>query len=1102
MVFLVSVTHQASQRVEHFILKLDRKSKTSRSDETSRHSIVQSKSPAKFARDHLATLAFERVELDGAIAIFYSIAGQSLQAFRPLSHFSQQHQLETIFTATNHFLMEEWNANATFAAFPPQELLRKWLGFRLEAGAPIENFIRENCRLDPERPGFLIQGGVFPNPLWYARHQEAWGNARSIDAILGLQHGDLNTNNILIKFLEDEKTLAGYYLIDFALFKEDMPLLYDLRYLEMSYLILALSQVSLARVIDLTFHLAEGNRLDLSRAPVETAGMSAVISIARAAFERWIRKYHPSLEDDLWGQYWLAGVAAGLAYCHKSGQADEPRLAGLIYAAANLKRYAEAFSIPLPTDVELLYREGQFGLASQGKPLAKKTQHNLPIQATPFIGRTVQIAALKELILNPDIRLVTLLGPGGTGKTRLSLQVAQELLENFSQGIFFVPLADDRDANQFISRLAQHLEVREGGRPLLDNVKDYLHDKCLLLILDNFEQLVSAASVVAEFLASSSQLKILVSSRIALRLSGEHEYLVPPFDLPQTTNEFTMEDLAGNEAIHFFVERARASHPNFALTKDNASAVAEICHRLDGLPLALELAAARVKLLPPQALLSRLDDRLKLLTGGARDLPSRQQTLRNTLEWSYSLLNEEEKLLYARLSVFVGGFTLEAAEAVCNAEKKLDILEGLASLVDNSLLRQEEPSEGEPRFGMLETIRAYAIERLAESGEMESLQASHAAYFGDVIHNQVGFRLYTDQALHWLNWLERENDNVRATLRWCLTTPQGFELAPKLMLDLVWFWFRRGHFIEGRMWAEKALAVPEIQAASLPRAWVLMTGGMMALWKGEQETALAQLQEGLEIEQRLEDEEWIPFALMSNAVALINMGRDRAAQPLLVQARSLFKEQNRIPFLSITTIHLGNVELGLGNPEQARVLHEEALAIARSVGDSWLVTFALNNLGEVARTQGQYDLARKYYEECEELLRETGDTGDMARFVHTLGYIAQHEGDYVRAESQFRESLKMFRQLGNRRGMAECMAGLAGLKARQGNPEWGAIMLSAAESVLKATGGAWWPADRVEVEANQEIIRSALTETELDAAQKKGRAMTLEQALVFASESK
>ncbi|HEX5809669.1 MAG TPA: hypothetical protein VFY25_13465, partial [Anaerolineales bacterium] len=417
MVYLVSISDEASGKVEHLILKLDRKSKTARSDELSRHVQAQSKSPPEFVRDHFATLAFERVEAEGAIAIFYSIAGQSLQSFRPLSSFGQQHQLESIFTATNRYILEEWNANSRFTTLAPQELLKKWLGFRLDPGAPIESFIRLNCDAEPERPGFLIQGGVFPNPLWYARHQDTWGKARPIDVILGLQHGDLNTNNILVEFSAGEKALTGYYLIDFALFKEDMPLLYDLRYLEMSYLSLAMSQVSFARVIDLILHLAEANSLDLSRAPVEMAGVSAVLFIARAAFERWLVTRHPSLQDDLWGQYWLAGVAAGLSYCHKAGQTDESRLAGLIYAAANLKRYFAAFSIPLPIDIENLYSRGAGAPGSQATPRAQEPQHNLPIELTPFIGRNAQIAALRNLILDPNVRLVTLIGPGGTGTT-------------------------------------------------------------------------------------------------------------------------------------------------------------------------------------------------------------------------------------------------------------------------------------------------------------------------------------------------------------------------------------------------------------------------------------------------------------------------------------------------------------------------------------------------------------------------------------------------------------------------------------------------------------------------------------------------------------
>jgi predicted ATPase len=738
---------------------------------------------------------------------------------------------------------------------------------------------------------------------------------------------------------------------------------------------------------------------------------------------------------------------------------------------------------------------------TEEKPVEeKKPPHNLPTQPTPFIGRTAQIAALKELILNPDVHLVTLLGPGGTGKTRLSLQVAQEVLDHFPQGVFFVPLADDTNSNQFISLVAQQLEVREGGRPLLENVNDYVRDKHILLVLDNFEQLVSAGHIVAELLVAAPELKIIISSRIALNLHGEREYPVPPLDLPQTTGELTLEDLAGNESVILFIERARASNPNFALTKDNASAVAEICRRLDGLPLALELAAARIKLLSPQAILGRLDDLFKLLTGGARDLPSRQQTLRNTLEWSYGLLNEEEKTLYARVGVFVGGFTLEAVEAVCNAENTLDILEGLTSLVNNSLVRQEDATDGEPRFGMLETIREYAVERLAESGEMESLRAQHAQYYGKIVLNQAGYGIYSANSLRWLRWFERELDNIRATLSWSVTNPIGIELGTGLIWLLMWFWYRRGYFSEGRMWTERVLALPAIQDASQQQAKVLLSSGFLAMWQGEQGFALAQLQKGLAIAQQQEDEQMIPFLFLANGVVLINMGRDSAAQPLLKEAQALFKQQGQTYFHVFTLVHLGNAELGLGNPRQARALHEEAETEARAIGENWVLSFALNNLGEVARTQGQYELARKYYEECETLLRETGDMDDLARFAHSLGYIAQHDGDYTRAESQFRKSLTMFRRLGNRRGIAECLAGLAGLKARQGNAEWGAIMLSAAESALKVTGGAWWPADRVEVEANQEIMRSALSEPELTAAQKKGTAMTLEQALAFASE--
>src|SRR3972149_3930440 len=578
VVYLVSVSANDTGRVEHCILKLDRKGKSAKSDEVTRHNIVMSKSTPEFARDHIAELVFDRVEHEGAIAIFYRIAGQPLLNYRPLSSYGQQNQLKTIFTATNTVLLAEWNGNATFEqAVHPQKLLENWLGFRLDAGGNIERFLQSACRVDPAIAGLLISGNVFPNPLVYARKSEYWGKARPIDIATGLLHGDLNTNNILVKFSENQEDLEGYYLIDFALFKEGMPLLYDQRYLEMSYLMHSMSQVSFAKCVNLLTLLAGVDIPDPHKAPIEMSGVSAVIASARSAFAEWVKENYPSLHDDLWGQYWLAGVAAGLSYCHKAGQPDEQRLAGLIYAAANLKRYAATFTLPLPTEVELLYDENQSGADSPGTPKARKPKHNLPAQPTPFIGRAAQITAIKELLLGIDTRLVTLTGPGGTGKTRLSLQVAQELLDQFTNGVYFVPLADDTDANQFISRVAQQLEVREGGRPLLENVKDYLRDKRMLLVLDNFEQLVSAAPIVADLLAAAPQLKIITSSRIALNLHGERGFPVPPLDLPQTENELTVKNLVGNESVLLFVGRAQAVHPSFALTKDNASDVAEIC---------------------------------------------------------------------------------------------------------------------------------------------------------------------------------------------------------------------------------------------------------------------------------------------------------------------------------------------------------------------------------------------------------------------------------------------------------------------------------------------------------------------------------------------
>ncbi len=413
--------------------------------------------------------------------------------------------------------------------------------------------------------------------------------------------------------------------------------------------------------------------------------------------------------------------------------------------------------------------------------------NNLQTQPTPLLGREREVEQVCAQLRREGVRLLTLTGPGGTGKTRLALQGAADLLDDYKDGVFFVALAPLSDPTLVVSTIAQALGVKEsGGRSVLQCLQDYLREKTLLLALDNFEQVAAAAPQVAGLLADAPRLNILVTSRIPLHLRGEHEFAVPPLALPDFKHLPALAALTQYAAVELFIERAQAVRPDFAVNNDNAPAVAEICVRLDGLPLAIELAAARVKLLSPQAMLVRLEEPLKLLTGGARDLSARQQTLRGAIAWSYDLLDENEKRLFRRLAVFVGGCTLEAAEAVCHGgvDLRADVFDGIASLVDKSLLRQEEAPDGEPRFFMLETIREYAQERLTESGE--ELQNRHAEFFLNFAE-QAEIEIHGFQQLKWLDRLEVEHDNLRAALGW-LTHNSKAQLGLRLAGALTDFW--------------------------------------------------------------------------------------------------------------------------------------------------------------------------------------------------------------------------------------------------------------------------------------------------------------------------
>src|SRR6185503_7214689 len=635
VLYLASVSLGDTRQVQHFVVKFDRVNERAKSGETERHRLAVSDAPEVFSRQNMSSLAYQ-FEQEEATALFYTLAGQSLQRFRTLASIERQSRQEMLFAATNDYLLREWNADSTIEqALHPQALLQKWLGYRLKPEGQIASFLKDKFAIDADTEGFLVQGQIFPNPLSYGLSAQRWNGTRHIDTLTGFQHGDLNIGNILAKFAEDSEALEGYFLIDFALYKAGMPLLYDQRYLEMSYLIRELERAPFPKWVSFVDHFARRDMPNPREVPAELAVACAVINAGRTSFERWMHEAHPSLSDDLWGQFWLAGVAAGLNFCNKIALSTEARLAGLIYSAVHLKRYCAQFGIPLPVDVRLLYDAGKWDeIASIHKsaPISNVRRNNLPVQPTSFIGRQAEVTAVKDLLMR-DVRLVTLTGPGGVGKTSLSLQVAHDLQDAFTDGVFFVSLSAITDSTLIIPTIAHSLGVIESpNRLLLDSLKDFLRDKQVLLLLDNFEQIISAAPLLSELSSACAELKMLVTSREALRLRGEHEFPLSPFTLP---DQSSAEIVLHYSCTALFAQRAQASQPDFKLTADNARAVAEICARLDGLPLAIELAAARIKLLPPQAMLARLrESSLGLLTSGARDLPARQQTLRNTVQWS------------------------------------------------------------------------------------------------------------------------------------------------------------------------------------------------------------------------------------------------------------------------------------------------------------------------------------------------------------------------------------------------------------------------------------------------------------------------------------
>lgn len=728
--------------------------------------------------------------------------------------------------------------------------------------------------------------------------------------------------------------------------------------------------------------------------------------------------------------------------------------------------------------------------------------NNLPVQLTSFIGREREIAEVKRLL--STARLLTLTGPGGTGKTRLGLQVAADLLENFEGGVFFIPLAPISDPGLVISTIAQTLGVREtGGQPLLKSLQEYLRDKSMLLLLDNFEQVISAAPVLAELLVACPKLKVLVTSRAALHLSGEQEYPVSPLVLPDLKRLPALEALSQYAAVELFIQRALAVKPDFGVTNENAPAVAEICVRLDGLPLAIELAAARIKLFPPKAMLTRLvgatgQSPLQLLTGGARDLPVRHQTLRGAIAWSYDLLDAGEKTLFRRLSAFSGGCTPEAAEKACNVAGDLetDLLDGLASLVDKSLLRQEEQADGKLRLVMLETIREYGLECLAASGEAESIRRQHADYYL-ALAEEADPKLTSAEQAVWFDRLEAEHDNLRAALE-CLAQSGEAEKGLRLGGAMWRFWEVRGYLAEGRERLARLLALAGASVRTKARMKVLYAAGVLADAQGDYASARALFEESLTINRELGDRRGIAVSLNNLGIVTVRQQDYPAARSLYEESLAIWRELGNRRAIALSLNNLGNVANVQGDYPAARSLHEESLAVFQGLRDRHGIAWSLNHLGDVARDQGDYAVARSLYEESLAIFRELGDKWGIASSLTDLGHVAGDQGDYAAARSLHNESLVIVGELGDKRGIARVLEGFVGLAAAQAEQER-ALRLAAAAAALRETIGAPLPpAEQARLERRLGPARQTLSEEARTAAWAEGWALTLERAIAYA----
>jgi predicted ATPase/DNA-binding SARP family transcriptional activator/DNA-binding CsgD family transcriptional regulator len=732
--------------------------------------------------------------------------------------------------------------------------------------------------------------------------------------------------------------------------------------------------------------------------------------------------------------------------------------------------------------------------------VADLPRHNVPAALSSFVGRERERVEVERALAMT--RLLTLTGVGGCGKTRLALEVSRDVAGTYRDGAWLTELAPLSNPELLPQAVAAGLGLRErlekSQQPFIPSLIDALLSKELLLVLDNCEHLADACAHLAEtLLGSCPGLRILATSREALGIVGEAIWAVPPLSVPDPRRPTTPEEIAATGSVLLFLDRARYRRPAFALTTQNVSAVTEICWRLDGIPLAIELAAARVGTMSAEQIAARLGDSLGLLTAGSRTAAPRQQTLRGTLDWSYELLSEPERKLFARLSVFAGGWVMEAVETVAsgNGIEEGEVLDLLSRLVDKSLVTAGAPAEGEVRYGMLEPVRQYAQERLEENGEADDLRRRHAAYFlaeAEAVESE----LVGPQQRWWLNRLEREHDNLRVALGWSFEHGDD-ELGLRLGGALMWFWYTRGYLSEGRQWLETGLTANGV--ASVPvRAKALRGAGWLAEEQGDYEQAKAAYEESLDICRKLGDEKGVADSLGKLGSVVLAKGDYGRAARLLEETLTVLRRSGNQRDLGLTLNNLGIVAYFRDDPRWAATLFEEALYLLRKVGDVRGMAVSLNNLGSTTLSLGDSERATALFEEALVKDREVGDTRGVAASLLNLGLAALIRADYRQADGLLKESLTILREVEDKRTVVECLEAMAAVSAARGQARRAARLWGAAELLREDLGAPLPSKERAILEPHLASARSWLKQEAWEAALTEGRAMSFEEAVEYA----